>query len=366
MEHKALTLEDDKSLIDKVLDDKDMRYIILFLYVIRYDLFKNLEEPDLIESYERILILDEIYKNNILNFWTNEFIEVAIDLGLFKNIRSIREFEQKEDDFIIKLGDETITIEENTISVPDDTLFLMINKKFKSLQRRNFNLALTKLKGVRCEKTSTIHPFISEIGEHDYTLSNDLYHILDTCGNVYQNIKIEITIDGFYQRLKEIKEKLNEFINIFEPILNTKPIIKKINKAINENKDTLKFLKEEKVELSDKFDFDKIDKDNAIFKEWSSKLEILLHYRYQIEEIDEKLINIKRYYSGKGKKSNYLDFLKKVSFNEDGILNNIQESLIKLRKDLVKINNDITKLTKKELKLLNLDYERFIIMSSDN
>ncbi|MFX1411906.1 MAG: hypothetical protein ACFFA6_16285 [Promethearchaeota archaeon] len=366
MEHKALTLEDDKGLIDKILDDKDMRYIILFLYVIRYDLFKNLDEPDLIESYERILILDEIFKSNIINFWINEFIEVAIDLGLFKNIRSMREFEQKEDDFIIKLGEETITIEENTISVPDDTLFLMINKKFKSLQRRNFNLALNKLKGVRCEKTNTIHPFIFEIGEHDYTLSNDLYHILDNCGNIYQGIKIEITIDGFYQRFKEIKEKLNEFISIFEPILNTKPVIKKINKAIEESKDTLKFLKEQNVELSDKFEFDKIDKDNALFKEWSSKLETLLNHRYKIEEIDKKLMDIKKYYSGKGKKSNYLDFLEKVSFNEDGILNNIQESLIKLRKDLVVINDEITKFTKKELKLLNLDYERFVIMSSDD
>jgi hypothetical protein len=366
MEHTALTLEYDKDLIDKILDDKDMRYIILFLYVIRYDLFKDLNEPDLIESYERILILDEIYKKNITNFWNEEFIEIAVDLGLFKNVRNIREYEHKDDDFIIKLGDETITIEEDTISIPDDILYLMINKKFKLLQRRNFNLAITRLKGVRCEKTSAIHAFILEIGEHDYTLSDDLYYILDQFGNIYQAIKIEITIEGFYQRFKDIQENVNEFIKIFDPILNTKPVVKKINKALEENKNVLDFLREENVDLSDKFNLDKIDRENTSFKEWSSKLLFLINFRYQLEEIDKNLTEIKKYYSGKGKKFGYLEFIRKVSFNEDDILDIIQETLIKLRKDLVKINDEISKLSKKELKLLNIDYERFIILSGDD
>ncbi len=99
------------------------------------------------DGYERILMIDEIYKNNIVNFWEEEFTDVYIDLGLIKNIRSKIEFDQKDDDFIIRLGEETITIEQNTISVPADTLYLIINKKFKSLTRRNFNLALTRLNG---------------------------------------------------------------------------------------------------------------------------------------------------------------------------------------------------------------------------
>ncbi|MFX1464761.1 MAG: hypothetical protein ACFFBF_17220, partial [Promethearchaeota archaeon] len=94
MEHRKLTLVDDRNLIDKILDDIDMRYIILFLYVIRNDLFKDLSHRSLIESYERILILDEIYKNNIVNFWDEEFTDIYIDLGLMKNIRSLKEFKQ--------------------------------------------------------------------------------------------------------------------------------------------------------------------------------------------------------------------------------------------------------------------------------
>ncbi len=366
MEHINLTLEHDKNLIENTLDNLDMKYIILFLYIIRNDLFKDLSNNSLIESYERVLMLDEIYKSNVVNFWDEEFIDIYIDLGLVKNIRSIREFKQKDDDFIIKLGEETITVENDTISIPDDILFLIINKKFKFISRRNFNLALTRLLGVRCEKSNVIHSLIIAIGEHDYTLPDDFYYILDQYGNIYQTIKIEVTIEGFYQRFKEIQAKINNFIKILDPALNTKLLIKKINKAIEENKDIIQYLKDEKVELSDKFNFDKINENDDIFKKWKSQLLSFLKNRNYLEEIDSKLKDLKNNYSGKEKKYSYLDFIEKISYNEGGIVNNIQNSLIELRKELVKVNEQISEISEKELKLLNLDYERLILMSSDD
>ncbi len=366
MEHKNLSLEHDKNLIDNIFNNADMRYIILFLYIIRNDLFKDLTDNTIIESYERVLLLDEIYKNNIVNFWDEEFIEIYVDLGLIKNVRSIKEFQQKDDDFILKIGEETITIENDIISIPDDTLYLIVNKKFKSLTRRNFNLALTRLKGVRCEKSNMIHPLIIGIGEHDYTLSNDLYYILDQYGNIYQAIRIEVTIEGFYQRFNEIQENINKFIKIFEPVLNTKPVMKKIAKAIEESKDIIQYLKDEKVELSDKFNFEKINKNDGIYQKWYSQLSKLLITKNQIEQLDKKLIELKIYYSGKNKKYRYLEFIEKISFNEDDIIDNIQNSLINYRKELVKINEEISKIMEKELKLLNLDYERLIIMSTED
>jgi hypothetical protein len=366
MEHKTLTMEDDAKLIDNIMDDVDMRYILLFLYVIRNDLFKDLADKNLIESYNRILILDEIYKSNIVKIWDEEFTETYIDLGLIKNIRSVREFEQKEDDFIIKIGEETITIEHDTISVPDDTLFLIINKKFKFLTRRNFNLALTRLKGVRCEKSNVVHSLIYEIGEHDYTLADDLYYILDQYGNIYQVIKIEITIEGFYQRFKEIKDKINEFIKIFDPILNTKPALKKINLAFEEDKEVITYLKDENVELSDKFNFDNINRQETILNDWHSKLSFLLKTRYQMNQIEKNILELKGYYSGKDKKFKYLEFIEKLTFNEEDILDNIQKALVNLRKEVISISDEISDLTKKEIKLLNLDYERFIITTSED
>ena len=366
MEHTNLSIGNDKNLIEKVLDDIEMRYIVLFLYVIRNDLFRDLNDSELIESYEKVLILDEIFKNNILNFWTDEFIEVAVDLGLFKNIRSMREFQQKEGDFIIRLGEETITIENDIISVPDHTLFLMINKKFKFLTRRNYNLALIKLKGVKCQNSNNIHPIISQIGENDYAISDDIYYILDQFGNVYQAIKIEITIEGVHQKYLDIKEKINEYMDIFEPKLRSKPVLKKIFEAIKGEKDVFKYLRDEKIELPDKFNFDEDTERNEIGSDWHFRVMTLLNARFRMEQLDEKILETKKYYSGKDKKFSYLEFIEKVSFNEDNIVNKIQNVLLKFREDLIEINKELEVLPKKELKLLNLDYERYLITRSDD
>ena len=366
MEHTNLSLEYDKSLIERVLDDLDMRYIIMFLYIIRNDLFKDLKDQKIIESYERVITLDEIFKNNILNFWEENFIEIATDLGLFKNIRSIREFNHKDGDFTIRLGEETITIENDKISVPDHTLFLMINKKFKFLTKRNYNLALIKLKGVKCQNSNLIHQFISQIGENDFAISDDIYYILDQFGNVYQAIKIEITIEGVHQKYLDMKEKINEYIDIFEPKLRSKSVLKKIFKAIKSEENVFKYLRDEKIELPDKFNFDEDTERNEIGNDWYLRVIALLNTMFKMEQLDEKILETKKYYSGKDKMFNYLEFIEKVSFNEDSIVNKIQNILLKLREDLIKINKELEVLTKKELKLLNLDYERYLITRSDD
>ncbi|MFW9951640.1 MAG: hypothetical protein ACFFKA_16110 [Candidatus Thorarchaeota archaeon] len=366
MEHKNLSIEIDRSLIEKIIDDIDMRYVVLFMYIIRNDLFKDLSNPILIENYERVLILDEIFKSNVLKSWDEDFIEIAIDLGLFKNIRNFNDFQQKDNDFSIKLGEETITIENNVISIPDDILFLMINKKFKNINRRNFNLALTKLKGVRCETTNIIHPFVLGIGEHDYCLSDDLYFILDQWGNIYQTVKIEITIEGFYDRFSEIKKNAEDFLELFDPKLLNKAIQKKITSAIDSGKEIFNYLKDEGIKLSEKFNFEKVDQNEKVFKNWYTKLILLININYKMKNIENSLLDLKKIYSGKSKANSYLKFIEKVSFNEDGIIDKIQLTLIDLRNKLIEINNEISKFTKKDLKLLNLDYEKYVIMSSES
>jgi len=366
MEHQEITLENDKTLIEKVLDDRDMRYIVLFMYIVRNDLLKDFIDQDLLDAYEKVLILDDIYKSNVTSFWDDNLIEVAIDLGLFKNIRTMREFEAQEDDFIIKMGEETVTIEDNTMLIPDDVLFLMIRKKFKFLTRRNFNSALTRLKGVRCEIANLIHPFIFEIGENDYTIADDLYYVLEQFGNIYQAIKIEITIEGFHSRFKEIDEKIKKYIQIYDSLLNTKPVMKKINHAIKENMDILTYLREEKVELPEKFTSDTIKKDDPVYIQWNSTLLTLLNCRFTLNDVEQKILEIKDMYSGKKKKLSYLDFIEKVSFNEDGILDSIQQTLLELRQTLVRINKDTSEITEKKLKLLNLDLERMILLEGED
>ncbi len=365
MEHNTLSLEYDKSLIEKTLDDINSRYIILFLYVIRNDLFKNLVNQNLVKNYARLIALDEIFKSNITNLLSEDFIRIFIDLGVAKNLRSYREFENLEEDFIVKLGVETITIEEGLILTPDDLLFLIINKKFKDITRRNFNLALTRLKSVRCEKTGVIHPFIYQIRENDYTLSDDLYLILEGYGNIYQTIKIEFTIDQFYQRFEKIREKLIEFIEIYDPNLSSKAVQSKVVKAQEENKDVVSYLKEEKIKLSDKFNYEKLKKDEPIFQKWLNKLKEFFDYLYSLKEINNKLEEIISIFSGAKKQNSYLEFIEKVSFNEEDIVDKIQNNLIELREHLITIDDSLRSLTKKDVKLLNLDYERYLLMATE-
>ncbi|TXT67007.1 MAG: hypothetical protein BAJALOKI1v1_210009 [Promethearchaeota archaeon] len=364
MEHKSLSLEYDRNLIIRTLEDINKRYIILFLYVIRNDLFNDLNDQPRVEAYKKVIGLDEIFKGNILTFWDTEFTEIAIDLGLFKNIRSVREFEQKDQDDFIRLGETTITIEGDTISIPADTLYAIITRKFTFLTKRNFNLALTQLKSVRCEYSGIIHPFIYQIGEEDYTLSDDLYYLLEQFGNIYQAIKVEHTIEGFYERVKEISDKVIKYLDIFDSTLTNKKVFSKISQAIEEDKEIIEFLKKEKISLSEKFEFEKIDSTATIFNKWYSQLLQLLRFFYKIENIEKNVERLRGYYSGKEKKYNYLEFIEKVSFNEDDIVTNIRNELLKSRNKLIEINELLNEINEKQIKLLNLDYERFFIENS--
>lgn len=356
MEHKQLSLEVDKNLINKILDDINSRYLILFLYIIRNDLFKNLTDQRIIDVYNLIMSREEVDKEAILSFWSGDFIKTAIDLGLFRNIRSFREFKQKKNDFIVKFGNETITIKENTIMTPADTLFRIISKKFKPLTKRDFNLALTRLKGIRCEGTGTIHPFIYEIGVQNYTLAEDLYNILNNYEKIYLAIKAEYTIETFYERFKETLDKVIDLIEIFDNILNRKIIIKKINKIIEPNNIELEFRKdEESKDKEERLNFSeltiklKVPDGTIKLKLSNSNYQSLIEIRSQLQNISAQLTEMKTYYSTKEKKYNYLKYVESIIEREK----EIQESLIAFREEIkrVKLRLELIEMDIKEIKV---------------
>ncbi len=317
MEHNKLSLEYDRNLINSILNSINTKYTILYLYIIRKDLFKDLDE-ELINRYERVIILDDIYKNNVELLWEHEFIEKVIDLGLFKNIRSRLEYDQKDGDFLLKMGEYTITIEKSTIITPKNTLYNMISKRFKSIPQRDFELGLTKLKEVRCESTGAIHHLIYEVGDNEYVLSNDLYDLLNQFGNIYQAIKIEPTSDGLLQICKEIQDRIVNLVMIFAPILNNNQIIKKLTKALEINK------KEEKIEIIEiSIKIKLLEKDITLTIS-DSDFQILSNYKDEMEMLNKELLEIKSNYSGNQK---YLRFLEKVPME----IATIQETLIKIR-----------------------------------
>jgi hypothetical protein len=83
-----------------------------------------------------------------------------------------------------------------------------------------------------------------------------------------------------------------------------------------------------------------------------------------MDSIDKQLSEVRRYYTGENRRNSYLEFIEKVSFNEDDIINKIKDELISLRKEIIDINENVSELTQKKIKLLNLDFERYLIENS--
>jgi hypothetical protein len=54
--------------------------------------------------------------------------------------------------------------------------------------------------------------------------------------------------------------------------------------------------------------------------------------------------------------------MKRVAFNEEGIVDSIQEQLIAARKELMDIQQQFGKFTDRLVKLINLDYERALLI----
>ena len=348
MEHNKLSLEYDRNLINTFLNNKKTKYIILYLYIIRKELFNNLDH-NLINSYEKILILDDIYKNNVELLWDPKFIDMVIDLGLFKNVRSRLEYDQKDGDFILRMGENTVTIEKNTILTPLNTLFNMILKRFKSLSQREFELGITQLKEVRCESTGIIHHFIYEVGENDYILSDDLYNILDQYGNIYQAIKIEPTADGLLLICKEILEKIANILNIFDPILNNENIFKILVKVLEINK-------EEKLEINELVLKVNFSGEDIIIAISNSDFLILSNYKDEMGVINKQIFDIKSNYTSN---QNYLEFLERLPSD----INGIRKSLIELRDNVIGAKNAVLDL---ESRLLKQNEENLNLSKKDN
>ena len=357
-EHKKLDLEIDRNLINKILEDLDSRYILLYLYIIRKNLFKDLEDEKLIDGYNHVLSLDTIYKGNIHTFLPENFAEIASNLGIFRNIRHYRDFENKDQDFIIKLGNEPIVVQEDVVLVPANTLFNIITRKFNSITKRDFNLALSRLKGVRCEATGTIHPFLYEVGKQNYMLSKDLYEIFDKFGNVYRTIQVELTIENFYKRFDEIYTRVLNLLDIYNIIVDRKDIIKKINQLIKSDGLKLNYLDIKTKEKEEKkiLDFKeinlmiKIDSDRSVNLNLpKDEYEGLLTQKIQYDEVENELIEMRKSFSNLKSRSGYLEVLENIEKKESYIderLRSMRELIIGVKERLDIFEERIKKINK--------------------
>lgn len=364
-DHTKLDLDVDRILLQQVFDDPDKRHVILLLYELRSELFQDLKNPARLNAYVKIMELETIYVSSFKTFADDEaLVDIFFELGLIKNLRSRREFDRKDDDFIVKVV-EGIRIDEDVIIVPVDALLAILRKNFSGWTKAQLNKTLKELQGIMCQTYPVIHPFVVAADE-DYYMPDDLYYLLDLYANPYQCLRVEITIEGVHDRIRDHLDQLQKQVKVFDPLL-TKARTKKVlaqglNQAEEPPEDLVEYLVEELPKVSKKFH---PDSELEKFEEWKQSLNALLHGIHETEDLLAKVEQIKAIYAGKTRDMTYFEFIRKVSFNEEDLLTRIEDDLVACRRQMIAIRKKLKPLTPKKTKLLNLDYERELLIEED-
>lgn len=358
-DHEKLELEIDRKLLNQVFDNPLRRHILLYLFLIRKEFLKNLEDDTRVDFFIKISNLESPQVAFIRSYKDEQLIDVCLELGLFANIKDRKDFDRKEDDYEIKYL-KGIRVDENVILVDPDALFRILKKTGRSYTKAQINKTLKELSGISCQNTPQIHNFVKQADE-EYYLPDDLYYLLESYCNPYQTLRIELTIDGFAERVNEWDKKLKKFLKETDPIILkieyqnlTKEAIKK-----NQDSDFIKFFLDKEKELPKKF---KPDNPPALFLKWKNLVNLLLRNNILIEDISKSVDNLVGLFAGKSSGHSYFEFLKATTFNEAGIVDNVQKQLVEARKSLLEIQQQFGKYTERLMKLINLDYERALLL----
>ncbi|GAH04410.1 unnamed protein product, partial [marine sediment metagenome] len=161
---------------------------------------------------------------------------------------------------------------------------------------------------------------------------NDIHNTPKKLEFIYQNIKIEPTIDGLLQICKELKDKTVNFIRIFKPILDNKPIIKKIIKTLEKNEEIIIDKKKEKLELAEISIKLKSSTKNIKLNLSNSDFQILSNYKDELETYYQQLVEME---------SNSSEIE-----NSQESLNKIKENIIGARKLVMDIERRMLLITK--------------------
>jgi len=358
-EHTELDIEIDRKLLNQVFETPIRRHILMYLFLIRKEYLKNMEDPRREDFFIKFSNLEAPSVGFIRSYKDEQLIDVCLELGIFTNIKDRRDFDRKDDDFELK-SLKGIRVDEDTILVDPDALFRILKKTGKSYNKALVNKTLKELTGIICQNTPQIHSFVKQADE-EYYLANDIYQILESYCNPYQALRIELTIEGFGERVEDWDKKLKKFIRNMDPILLKADFQKLVNKAAEEQQDSdiIQYILDKDKELPKKF---KPEDPPELFPKWKDLVNLLLRSNIQVEIISKKSEELIALYSGKNQKHPYFEFMKLVAFNEDGIVDAIQEQLISARKDLLEIQQQFGKYTDHLVKLVNLDYERALLI----
>lgn len=395
-EHKGLSLDIDRSLISDVLDTSDLRYVVLFLFFIRKDLFGDLEDDDVMNQFELLFHLEEPTISDLQKLVTEEFVQKLLQYNVITNIKSYEAFQTKGPDVKVrlapglKLEHEEVSSEEEEIHIlcREDYLERVIASKISEMSASRIHKALERLRAMMCPRTSVVHNLVKKFGDF-YVLDDNLYYIIEQLGNPYQALRVELMIRSMVDKYQEIENRLNEYLELFDPNLLKSDMLNKFKQAKEKLKsDYLAYLitksrklpskfnpkfpelesKKTKTESKGKKDSEKsMEQDKVlsfqypeIYLIWKEKLNDLIASKLQFTEIYSKMDLLKAYYSGAKQIMSYMSFIEKTSF-DDEIADKVKNLLMDARNELKSINEKLENYDKKELKLLNLNWDRYIL-----
>ena len=371
-EHTTLDLEYDRMLLEDVFDSPNLRYVSLYMYIIRKDLFQDLLDDDVIDQFETITSLDEPTVGDLVRICTGDFIRALFQYKFITNIRSYEMFQSKGNDVKIRFA-KGLNLTHDEISESEEEVHIFFNEVYlervlapiiPEMTQTRILESLERLRAMMCPKSSMIHELVHKYGDY-YVIDDDFYYIIEEFGNPYQALRIELMIRAMSKKYKEIERNINEVLNQFEPSIVKAPIMKKLKQAKEKGKeDYVKYLveKSRKKTLPVKFRVEFPENeipDNYI--EWKNSLNLLIKFKLNFNDIDIKMDELRGFYSGKNQKMTYINFIQKSTYDEDNISEKIKNLLIDARNSLKEVSEKLEKYPKKDMKLLNLEIERMII-----
>ncbi|QEE14532.1 hypothetical protein DSAG12_00345 [Promethearchaeum syntrophicum] len=371
-DHTTLDLEYDRMLLEDVFDSPNLRYVSLYMYIIRKDLFQDLLDDDVIEQFETITSLDEPTVEDITRICTGDFIKALFQYKMITNLRSYEIFQSKGNDFKIRFA-KGLNLTHDELSESEEEVHIFFNEAYlerilnpiiPEMTQTRIHESLERLRAMMCPKSSMIHELVHKYGDF-YVIDDDFYYIIEEFGNPYQALRIELMIRAMSSKYKEIESNINEVLKQYDSSIVKAPIMKKLKQAKEKGKeDYVKYLidKSRKKTLPHKFwvEFPDIEiPDNYV--KWKDSLNQLFNLKLKFIDIDLKMDELRAHYSGKNQKMTYLKFIQKSTYDEDNISERIKTLLIEARNSLKEVSENLEKYPKKEMKLLNLDIERMII-----
>jgi len=360
--HSALDLEIDRTMLESLFDDPIIRYILLHMFLVRIHVFHNLEDDDITNGFERLDKIGEVGDPSIKELrecLPGEVIEELFVYNLVKNIENHKIFQQKPEDFKIKLLSSEVYIEGEKVMFSDEGLLHIVKSYFPIVTLKKIQDSLKKLRGIPCETSNITHALVHKYDE-DFALDDELYEILFFLGNPYLSLRLERFIVDVEQKTMELENTINKHLKIFHQDILSPKFMQKIKKAAGDPKvpDIFEFVLEKSRDLPLKFE---PPEKSELFISWKSIFSQLLKIKASYFDIYSQIEQIKSFFSGKHQKMSYFSFIEQLTENEDVTSKFIRDSLLEIRQKLKESNEFLHDHSERELKLLNLDLEREVI-----